>query len=254
MGKIKIVTYNIRYDTSDDGINCFAGRKELIRQKITAEMPEIIAFQEVVSSSRKALEEMLPEYYLLGMMRSKLFDNEGLYFAIRRDAFEVIGFESIWLSPEPYTPGSRYPDQSPCPRICTMMYLRHKESNFRLRVFNLHLDHISEEAKVLGMRAALDFVDSYNAKEALPTVILGDFNAFPDSDVIAMVKSRGDLCDVTADVPFTFHNYGKGQLKIDYIFLSPSLADKVSSIEVWRDEENGVYLSDHYPVCVIIEI
>lgn len=253
MNKIRIVTFNIRYDTADDGINSFSGRQGLIVEKIKKEMPEVIAFQEVVSSSRKALEEMLPEYYLLGMMRSKVFDNEGLYFAIRRDAFEVIGFESIWLSPEPYTPGSRYPDQSPCPRICTMMYLRHRESNFRLRVFDLHLDHISEEAKVLGMRAALDFVDSYNAKEALPTVILGDFNAFPDSDVIKMVNARGDLVDVTCDIPFTFHDYGRQELKIDYIFLSPSLAEKVTSIDVWRDERDGVYLSDHYPVCATFD-
>ncbi len=254
MSKIKIVTWNIRYDTDGDGINSFSGRAGLIKNKIKAEMPEVIALQEVVNTSRASLEKMLPEYYLLGMMRSKIFDNEGLYVAVRKDAFEVIGFESVWLSPEPYTPGSRYPDQSPCPRICTMMYLRHRESNFRMRVFNLHLDHISEEARVLGMRAALDFVDSYNAKENLPAVILGDFNATPDSDVIAMVKSHDNLCDVTADVPFTFHNYGKDQLKIDYIFLSPSLEDKACSVAVWRDEENGIYLSDHYPVCVTIEI
>ena len=253
MSKIKIVTFNIRYDTDGDGINSFSGRAGLIRKKIKEEMPEIIAFQEVVNSSRALLEEMLPEYYFLGMMRSKIFDNEGLYFAIRKDAFEVIGFESVWLSPEPYTPGSRYPDQSPCPRICTMMYLRHRETNFRLRAFDLHLDHISEEARVLGMTAALDFVDSHNARENLPTVILGDFNAMPDSDVIAMVNARGDLVDVTKDIPVTFHDYGRNGLKIDYIFMSPSLAEKVISVEAWRDEKSGIYLSDHYPVCATLE-
>ena len=253
MSRMQIVTYNLRYDTADDGINCFAGRSELIREKITAEMPELIAFQEVTNSSRDPLEKMLPEYYLLGMMRSKVFDNEGLYFAIRKDSFEVIGLESVWLSPEPYTPGSRYPDQSPCPRICTMIYLRHRESNLRLRAYNIHLDHISEEAKVLGMRAALDFVDSYNAKAPLPTVILGDFNAYPSSDVISMMNVRDDLVDVTTNIPFTFHDYGKRQLKIDYVFLSPSLADKVVSVERWTDERSGIYLSDHYPVCVTID-
>ena len=169
MSKIKIVSFNIRYATEGDGINNFIHRSGLIRKKIKAELPELIAFQEVTDWIRDSLEELLPEYYFLGMMRSHRFDNEGLYLAARKDAFEVIGFESVWLSPTPYTPGSRYPDQSPCPRICTMMYLRHKETNLRMRVFNLHLDHISEEARVLGMRAALDFVDSYNAKESLPS-------------------------------------------------------------------------------------
>ena len=253
MSKIKIVTFNIRYATEGDGINNFIHRSGLIRKKIKAELPEIIAFQEVTDWNRASLEEMLPEYYFLGMMRSKKFDNEGLYFAVRKDAFEVIGFESVWLSPTPYEAGSRYPDQSPCPRICTMLYLRHRESNQRMRVYDLHLDHISEEAKVLGMQAALDFVDSYNAKEPLPTVILGDFNAEPTSDVISMVNARGDLIDVTADIPFTFHDYGRQELKIDYIFLSPTLADRVISVERWTDEQAGIYLSDHYPVCATLE-
>ena len=232
MSKIKIVSFNIRYATEGDGINNFIHRSGLIRKKIKAELPELIAFQEVTDWIRDSLEELLPEYYFLGMMRSHRFDNEGLYLAARKDAFEVIGFESVWLSPTPYTPGSRYPDQSPCPRICTMMYLRHKETNLRMRVFNLHLDHISEEARVLGMRAALDFVDSYNAKESLPIAILGDFNATPDSDVIAMMTQRADLCDVTENIPVTFHAYGNKKLKIDYIYLSSSLADKLCSVEI----------------------
>ena len=68
-----------------------------------------------------------------------------------------------------------------------------------------------------------------------------------------MMNARGDLVDVTCDIPFTFHDYGRQKLKIDYIFLSPSLADKVTAIDVWRDERDGVYLSDHYPVCATLE-
>ena len=254
MSKIKIVTWNIRYATDSDGINSFTNRSGMIREKIRAELPGIIAFQEVTDWSRAPLEEMLPEYYFLGMMRSHKFDNEGLYVAARKDSFEVIGLESVWLSPEPYTPGSRYPDQSPCPRICTLLYLRHRETNLRMRVFDIHLDHISEEARVLGTEAALKFVRSYDEKEALPTVILGDFNATPNSDAISLMNAQPDLCDVTADIPFTFHNYGKVQEKIDYIFLSRSLADKVTDVAVWTDERSGIYLSDHYPICATLEI
>ena len=254
MSKIKIVTWNIRYATDGDGINSFTNRSGMIREKIRAELPDIIAFQEVTDQSRAPLEEMLPEYYFLGMMRSHNFDNEGLYVAARKDSFEVIGLESVWLSPTPYKAGSRYPDQSHYPRICTMTYLRHRKTNLRMRVFDLHLDHISEEARVLGTEAALKFVRSYDEKEALPTVILGDFNATPNSDAISLMNAQPDLCDVTADIPFTFHNYGRVQEKIDYIFLSRSLADKVTDVAAWTDERSGIYLSDHYPVCATLEI
>lgn len=29
--QVKVMTFNIRYDTLDDGINCFEGRKKLIK-------------------------------------------------------------------------------------------------------------------------------------------------------------------------------------------------------------------------------
>ena len=181
MSKIKIVTWNIRYATDGDGINSFTNRSGMIREKIRSELPDVIAFQEVTDQSRLPLEQMLPEYCFLGMMRSENFDTEGLYIAAKKEAFEVIGLESVWLSSTPYTAGSRFEDQSIFPRICTMTYLRHRENNFRVRVFNLHLDHISEPARTLGAKAVLDFVRSYDNKEKLPTVILGDFNATPDS-------------------------------------------------------------------------
>ena len=260
MSKIKIVTWNIRYATDGDGINNFIHRSGMIRQKIKAELPELIAFQEVTDASHAPLEEMLPEYYFLGIMRSKSFDNEGLYIAARKDAFEVIGLETVWLSETPYEAGSRFENQSICPRVCTMLYVRHRESNFRMRIFDLHLDHISEEARMLGMRATLDFVESYDAKEKLPTVILGDYNAGPDCSTIKYCNEyeKTPLFDVTKDIPLTYHGFG-GLLipeweKIDYIYVTGELEKRHISTEIWDTCKNGIYLSDHYPVCAEFEI
>ena len=68
------------------------------------------------------------------------------------------------------------------------------------------------------------------------------------------MNAQDDLRDVTKNIPFTFHGYGTVQEKIDYIYLSGSLAAKVDTVEVWDDEKAGIYLSDHYPVCVTAEI
>ncbi len=56
---MKIVTFNIRVIT-DDGVNNFYNRIGFIRQKIKAEMPDVIAFQEVTDAIREALIEALP--------------------------------------------------------------------------------------------------------------------------------------------------------------------------------------------------
>ena len=53
---------------------------------------------------------------------------------------------------------------------------------------------------------------------------------------------------MTADVGFTFHAYQpeKKQEKIDYIFTNIP-ADFAKSMKA-TDNENGIFLSDHYPV------
>ena len=54
----------------------------------------------------------------------------------------------------------------------------------RVRILNLHLDHISDKARVLGMKVIIDKYVEYKRKNYLPTVMLGDFNCHKDSMVI----------------------------------------------------------------------
>ena len=123
-----------------------------------------------------------------------------------------------------------------------------------LRVYNLHLDHISESARRLGMECALRRVREDATKADAEIVILGDFNARPDSAAISLCKTY-PLIDVTSEIPASFHDFGKRNppVKIDYIFLSDGLASRVSEVSAWTDERNGVYLSDHYPISAVLK-
>ena len=58
---MKVVTFNIRCDYGQDGLNEFANRKELILRKINQEKPDIIGFQEVLLSLPKGCP-LLPNY------------------------------------------------------------------------------------------------------------------------------------------------------------------------------------------------
>ena len=84
-----------------------------------------------------------------------------------------------------------------------------------------------------------------------PPCSWGDFNAEPGAPELAALQKDGcALRDAAVAVPLTFHGYGLGcepQQKIDYLFTSPEL--RVLACRAWTDEENGVYLSDHYPLC-----
>jgi len=247
---MKIVTFNLRCVYDKDGANSFIHRIGMVYDKIKTEQPDVIAFQEVVQPELDMLEKLLTDYILVGQFRGADYDGEGLFTAVRKDTCQLLGFETVWLSPTPYVPGSRYENQSDCPRICVQTLVRHKKSKQRMRLFNLHLDHISPEARTAGISAALDFMESYRSRDGHPVVILGDFNAHPDENVITACNDHPDLQDVTAAIPGTFHNFGRrSPSKIDYIYMSDALAEKVTGVAAWDDEHHGIYLSDHHPVC-----
>lgn len=248
---MKIATINQRCVYKKDGNQSFIHRGIFLCDKIQEEAPDVIGFQEITIDSIKVLEKLLPEYVFVGQFRSENYDGEGLFTAVRKNTCSLIGFETIWLSPTPYVPGSRYENQSHCPRICVEAKIRHNESGKVFRLYNLHLDHISDEARILGMEAAFKFVDSF--KDSAPVVILGDFNAEPDSKTIEMCNSRNDLKEVTENIPATFHGYGEKAIKIDYIYMSHELADAVTNVEAWTDKSYDIWLSDHYPICAELE-
>ena len=255
--KTTIVSYNIRtiYDGCD-GINNFIHRAGFVNDKIVTEKPDIIGFQEIKQQHKDLLDKLLPEYQIVGHLRNENYDGEGVYTAVRKDKYQILGFETRWLSPTPFVPGSRYENQSVCPRTCIMTLVRHLETGKVFRVYNLHLDHISDEARVLGIQSAFGFIDEMNEKYKLPFALLGDFNARPESETIRLCNSREDMKDVTSHIPTTFHQFGtmEEDVKIDYIYMSGEFADKVSEVKIWDDEKYGIYLSDHYPICAEFEL
>ncbi len=248
---MKIVTWNLRCAWNQDGINSFIHRAGFIFQKIKDEKPDIIGFQEVIEKSLELLQKMLPEYIFIGQFRSTEYNGEGLYTAIRKDTMELLGLETIWLSPTPYIAGSIYEGQSPCPRICVMTQIRNKNTGEIIRVYNTHLDYISEKVALMGAKDVIRFIEEYDKKITLPIVLMGDFNVKPNGATIKECKRSGKLFDLTEEMKTTYHNYGRGDAKIDYIFVSKELVFRVEKAETWTDCHEGIYLSDHYPLCAI---
>lgn len=251
---MKIVTWNLRCVWNGDGKNAFIHRAGMIYDKIRKEQPDLIAFQEVIPPSLDLLEKLLSEYVFFGQMRSENYDGEGLYTAVKKQNFDLLGGETFWLSPTPYRAGSRFEKQSPCPRICVVTYIRDKRTGETFEVYNVHLDHQSDEARVLGLDCILAYMREKRAEKACPQVLLGDFNAEPDSGVIKTCNAQKEWFEGTADVCATFHDYGKLEnYKIDYIYLSTEWKTRLQSACAWTDCHEGIYLSDHYPVCIEIK-
>ena len=248
--KIKAVTFNLKCD-SESGFN---RRFSAALKRIYAEQPDIICFQEALPHMQRTIEEQLKEYCIAGFGRDSDFGGESNCVAYLKDRYRLFGLDQYWLSPTPYVPGTRFAEQSSCPRICTALILKHCDRILPFRIYNTHLDHVSEKARILGISQILERIKSDNVKWPLSIILTGDMNAEPDSQVISQILSLNTLPlkDTTAALKNTFHDFGKLErdCKIDYIFTDK--CNESSYPYIWDDYTDGEFLSDHYPVSVDI--
>ena len=250
---MKVVTFNSRYDEPRDGINRFEYRKPFILEKIEQEKPDVIGFQEVLPEMLAWYKQALKDYMVLGCGREDDLTGETAAVAYKRDRFNLMQMETFWLSPTPMVPGSRYEEQSDCPRTCTMLLLHDLDTGLVFRVYDTHLDHEGEEARVLGISQILHQMEIQTLFPNAPALLMGDFNAFPHEKVFKDCVEHG-LTELTKDAKGTFHAFGRilpGE-KIDYIFGTDEFVCK--SCDLWDDTKDGLYLSDHFPVCIEVEV
>lgn len=250
--RLTVVTFNLRMDNRGDGENYFFNRAPFILETVGKEKPDLIGFQEATPRILAWLTEQLTDYTLVGCGRGRDLSDEANPIAFRKDRFDLFSLEQFWLSPTPSVAGSRYDEQSPCPRICMAATIRERSSGRLLRFYNTHLDHVSERARTLGMASILAKIEEDDRASALPKLLTGDMNAYPNESCIKAARSSG-LTDFTESVTHSFHDFGrqKGDKKIDYIFGKGARCRRV---KVWDMQKGGLYLSDHYPIECEVEI
>lgn len=255
---MNIVTYNIRCDHKQDGRNNFEYRKPIIRKCLLEKNPDIVCFQEMLPHMALWLSEVLKDYQLVGCGREKDLTGEQMTIAYRKDRFEIVSMDTYWLSNTPYLPGSRYEEQSKYPRTATQLLLKETETNDVYLIVNTHLDHKSSKARVQGMECVLDKIHQtliqWKAIGKLPIILCGDMNAHPESPEIEQMNHSGIICDITEEISGTYHNFGKMDkpAKIDYIAVSKNI--RLEKLELWKDQKDGVFLSDHYPISATVHI
>lgn len=243
---MKLVTFNIRYDCGQDGINNFCFRKSLIQETIAREAPDILCFQEVLPHIARWLREVLADYYVVGCPREEGLLGEQVCIAYRPDRYNLMKMDTYWLSETPFVPGSRYPEQSICPRTCTELTLQELSSGQVFRLVNTHLDHEGSGARIRGAEQILKKLDTEPFFPGVPAILTGDLNAEPDSPEIGLLCAN--MRNLTAGIGATFHDFGRcAPVQIDYIFARGGI--QCGRVEKWTDCRGGVYLSDHYPIC-----
>jgi endonuclease/exonuclease/phosphatase family metal-dependent hydrolase len=172
---------------------------------------------------------------------------EGCPIFYHADQFELVDKGSFWLSETPETMSKDW--GAACYRICSYVILTDKATDKDFVVFNTHLDHASDEARINGIHVVLDKITRFGD---LPAVIMGDFNAEEGSVTYDKVTENFLDARYVAEKTTgagTFQAWGQIEdgWRIDYFMLSRT-GFRVLRYDVVNIVHDGIYVSDHNPI------
>jgi endonuclease/exonuclease/phosphatase family metal-dependent hydrolase len=255
--ELTVMTYNIRMNTSDDGINTWPNRIGKVTGLISKQQPSVFGLQEVLSGQLADIKAAFPEYGYVGVGRDD-GKSAGEFSPIFYDKkrFELQHSGTFWLSQTPSVTGSRGWDAA-CNRVVSWGIFRDKNTGKSFGYFNTHFDHMGVLARKNSSLLLLHALDSLAAD--LPVIVTGDFNSTPESEPVQLIlklAEKGapllnskDLSLVTKGPSITYTGFEVGGIPgetIDYIFIRK--ISKVLEHTVLDEHEGKFYPSDHLPV------
>lgn len=266
----RVLCCNIRVALLEDeakGVG-WPQRKELCIDIIGKHKPDIISLQEVLKVQAEDFRKAFPEYMLLGFDGPEMDAYKEGYHGIaknpilfRTERYELLSAGNYWLSETPLIAGSKSWGTARA-RNANWVRLRDRKTKKDFRVINLHLDHISEKARVEQTQMVVNECVQYQIE--FPQILTGDFNASIETEVFSSIKLNGWTDSFNSSnkdgLPiFTFHafegkKYSKGApfRKIDYIFSKGNI--KPLSSKIIRDHYQDRYPSDHFFISADFEL
>ena len=251
---LTLMSANVRcYSPTDFFKRSWWYRARLIIENVKAAAPDIIGFQEVTKIHYKYLTDCLPGYDSVITYRDDSPLAEGCPIFYNTLRFDLIDQGSFWLSETPEVMSKSW--GAAFNRVCGYVVLSEKTTGKEIAVFNTHLDHVSDRARIGGINVILEKIKAFGGK---PSVIMGDLNAGEGSETYLTAREYfDDVKYLTSDTDSgaTYQNWGTrldGE-NIDY-FLVSKTGFKVERYKVLRNTYNGVYPSDHFPIVTKLKV
>ncbi len=252
-GHITIMSCNVRcLSPLDLGSKSWFYRADLLMGDIEGEAPGIIGFQEATVWQYDYLVETLDGYDSVITYRDDSVIAEGCPIFYHKELYDLVDKGSFWLSETPEVMSKDW--GAAHYRICSYVILTEKSSGKDFVVFNTHLDHVSDEARIKGIGVVLDKIAQFGG---LPAVIMGDFNAQEGSETYQSVTQYfTDACHAAGVTPgYTYQNWGDmaSAKRIDYFMISRT-GFTVLDYAVVPAVHDGVYASDHCPIVTALTL
>lgn len=255
---LRVMSFNIRYGTANDGANHWDKRKALVAEVIADARPDVLGVQEALYPQIAYLLQVLPGYAMVGVGRDDGV-RAGEYSALlyRTDALTVARSDTFWFSDTPDRVASTSWGNT-ITRICTWAQFTSADGR-PLYVYNVHLDHQSQPSRERSAALLRARIEARDPKA--PVVVTGDFNAGEKNVAVTTMLRGGLLRDTfrvaqpTASPVGTFTGFTLDRIdgeKIDYIFATPDW--DVIEAAIVRTSRDGRYPSDHFPVTATLRL
>ena len=253
-GEVRIMSYNVRcLSPLDLGKKNWFYRADLIIDCIGNESPNVIGFQEATKWQYDYLCDTLIGFDSVITYRDEAFNSEGCPIFYRTDLYSLIDKGSFWLSETPDVMSKDW--DAAHYRICSYVILKDNATEKEFVVFNTHLDHVSDEARINGIGVVLDKIAEFGG---LPAILMGDLNA---EEYTETYRSATEFfLDAKYQTEHTmtsctFQKWGEALDRdcIDYVMVS-STGFTVNSYKVATDTYDGIYTSDHFPLSVSLTL
>lgn len=239
MKTLTVLTLNLNFRGNKHG--SWSDRKRRIVELIRSDAPDIVALQAVENDGMvdqaSELARELPEHPHV------LFQSAERGAPLRGSAFlsrmPLAGFETTELPLVDQT-------EDPTPRV--VIDARFLSAAGTVRVVNAHLSWVELQNEDNARRLV-----SFVSRDRQPALIVGDFNAAPDSPALRRLSEAGwkDLWSLrrAGDPGYTFES-NQPSLRIDYAWADDGWAKRVREVWVAGVTPSGERISDHLALFV----
>ena len=247
---LKVMSYNIRYGSAEDGTNSWKYRWPATVEMLNEVKPDVFGVQEALDFQVEFVSEMVRDYKGYGVGREDgKHDGEHMAIFWNKKTVKMMKSGTFWLSETPEKPSMGW--DAACYRTATWALMKDKKTGKKFYFVNTHLDHEGEEAQKNGLKLIVDRIASINP-EGYPMVLTGDFNIKPTNPALvnldARMQSTRKIADKT-DNRNTFNGWSTAKTDkiIDYIYISgfSGCPEYRTVTEKYADK---AFVSDHYPV------
>lgn len=256
---VKVMSFNVRYGTADDGPNHWEKRKDILVDAINHYDPEIVGTQECLDFQADYVVEKLSDYRWFGVGREVACDGEHVAVLYKSQKLAPIESGNFWLSETPDIVGS-ISWNSACRRMVTWARFVDLDTKESFYFFNTHFDHKSEPARQGGAKVLRDRIAEL--PEGAPVIVTGDFNSAAENSEAYTILTGAGLTDtwktaservgpITTWSGFSAPDESRNR-RIDWILTRGPVA--ASKCETVTFNQDGRYPSDHYPVFASLTI